>query len=437
MPNFLNLTLDIEDSNEPETWRSIVQQRCPALFSLVSKDKHINASKLQRFMETVPLQLDHIPDKPNEALEHICQALWQFYVKTVHRLPDEKELTRAHNKSIEDEVRFVGSLLFHNSSPVPHYSLDDLKFLYNIEKMSDADESSHGNLFRITKKRGDMVLKVTRNSRGVKSSFIQGVDTMMFLQKEKPLLREFFIGVYDNRFDQSQQVVYTLVEAMDQSMQSFMTSVQKLKKNKASNKRFWQSLELMFIHALYGLRELQKMGYAHNDVKLSNLGIKVDSMGTHVKWLDFQSLGSFNEEPKSYTEKNRDFMGYAHLHDRPSAKFMDSFSFGIMIYKVLYGVHPGKGSASDWACQYTTKDSVVHTNLQKLRDDHRMPYLGKIAYHFTINQWFHKSVKRWNLEDAVKYLSQPGRPLHDYLNMLQIPKNLTKSGFFYAEKIQQ
>lgn len=378
------------------TWSTLLTEQCPYLKKLITKeDGAIDVVQLQQTMEK--LNLDPcVTGNNQECLERNCSILWRYYVQRKHdRNKNWKKCGNAitdmkHINSGEcSEADSIAKHLFQEGQYLS-YQPGDLLFLYDLVKLENkngttSDSGDNTSFHKISKKRGDAVLKV--NYKATQDS-IHGNNIIRFLCLNNPHLLDYFVRIYameigttnfqPTRKKTDSTNMYTLLESMDGSMTKFCAYFQN------RDPHFWNRVTRMCIHAFTGLYELHKLGFAFHNVKAANLVFKMDFENTLValKWMNFDGVTELG-------------------------KNTDTFEFGIMIYEILFG--PMENVDKHWRKSYQTDDKngqLVHNAILKLMADELMKPISTVAYHFVVNTELFPSEKRWTFEEAFHYLSK-------------------------------
>jgi len=369
------------------TWSTLLTEQCPYLKKLITKeDGEIDTLKLHETMEK--LNLDPcVTGNNQECLERNCSILWRYYIQRKH---DKNRNWKKCGNAITDmkhinsgecsEAESIADHLFQEGQSLS-YRPGDLLFLYDLVKQDNKSEEGT-TLHKISKKRGDAVLKV--NYKATQDS-IHGNNIIRFLCVNHPHLLDYFVRIYamevgTNSFQPTRKKtestnMYVLSESMDGPMTKFCAHFQ------SRDPQFWNRVTRMCIHAFMGLYELHKLGFAFNNVKSENLLFKMDFQHTLVaiKWMNFDAVAEIG-------------------------KNIDTFEFGMMIYEILFGSM--ENIDKNWRKSYQTDDRRVHDAILKLMADELMKPISTVAYHFVVNTELFPSEKRWTFEEAFHYLSK-------------------------------
>jgi serine/threonine protein kinase len=172
----------------------------------------------------------------------------------------------------------------------------------------------------------------------------------------------------------------------------------------------------MLMYALMGLHNLNRLGFSHNDVKRENLTYKLDwGMNlVQIKWIDYDCVNTMGQPFPCTTERIDDPLQYPQINGgaKVDLSHHDRFSFGIMIYEILFGMHPSgdlKSVDKTWKCSYQVTDtekSHLHNNIRQLLQDNPLQPLSTVAYHFIVNEVLYPDEKRWNYDAAFSFMKE-------------------------------
>lgn len=379
------------------SWSALLEEQCPYLKKLITnEDGQIDGALLQQIMEK--LNLDPCTtDKREECLERNCSLLWRYYVQRKHHKNKHwKKCANSVTNRISSDCAEADTIAQHLFQDGRSYKPNDLLFLYDLVKLEQpsSEEQQQGTLQKVSKKRGDAVLKT---NYAVNPASIHGNNSIRFLSIQNPELTDYFVRIYDleigtNQFQPTRKKsdttnMYILHESMDGSILTFQQHFQPQENVQPRDPDFWNRMTRMCIHAFTGLYELHHLGFAHNRVSGANLCFKMDLQHTlvAVKWTNFD-------------------------HVAENSKNDDAFQFGLLIYQILFGPMD-----KHWKETYAQPQAKVHDNILKLFADERMKPISMVAYHFLVNQDLFPSEKRWSFLQA-----------HQYLEKIQVPRDVLK-----------
>lgn len=412
---FPSTTTETQNSSQNLSWSALLEQQCPYLRRLISRQRGgpVDPERLATLMKALNLKPCTAKDAAQgECLQRNCAVLWQYYVR--RKRSKNKHWKRCGKSAVDpkhydSECAEARNIADHLFSERGNYSFrpQDLAFMYDLSKVENADPSRFGNLQRISKKRGDAVLKIEYK---VRPRIASSYRIVRFLLTENTRLIDYFIKLYDvNVGTNTEQPyrgkspptnMYVLMESMDGSMVHFQKHYQK------RDPVYWNRLQRMLIHSLQGLELLHQMGYSHNDVKKENLlyKINVERNLVAVKWGDYDCVAKSRDRPHCITARAKDPLNNGNQNG-------DLFAFGIMVFELLFSEHPaGKEGTVDqwWASLYTEtegqKAGWLHRRIEELKADNPLQPLSTVAYHFIVNENWSQD-KRWGMHQALKFLS--------------------------------
>jgi serine/threonine protein kinase len=385
-------------------------------------DGKIDEDQLEHVMRELHLNPCSDQDaEKGECLQRNCAILWRYYIQKKHGR--NQTWKRCGNSLVDGkhytencaEARNIADHMFSERDTFS-YRPGDIAFLYDLTKLESADSSKFGTLHKISKKRGDAVLKTNKK---VHPSSIRGNNTMRYLLVNHQDLHEYFVEIYamevgahEHQPHKRKSVgsnMYVLLEAMDGSLASFQRHFQ------MRDPYYWNRLQRMLVHALMGLHELNQLGFSHNDVKKENVLYKLDWEHNlvAVKWADFDCLATLGEKPACTTERIDDPLQYPRhgRHDQADFSQHDRFGFGIMVYELLFSNHPaGPPNKVDkvWKGTYNSPEGdkayKLHHNIRQLLQPNPLQPLSTVAYHFIVNERLFPDERRWNYGEAFNYM---------------------------------
>lgn len=405
------------------TWSNLLENQCPYLYAMIQKeDGEIDAAALDSIMRKLQLN----PCDPNgrdtqECLQRNCATLWRHYIQRKHN--KNKNWKRCGSSLVDPkhfnsecvEAQTIADHMFNERDSFS-YRPGDIAFLYDLTKLESADNGKFGSVHKISKKRGDAILKINYK---VNAGSIHGNNIMRYLLVNHPILLDHFINVYNmevgsvstqpNRKFTEATNMYLLLESMDGSFNNFQKYFQ------VRDPHYWNRLNRMLCHALLGLYRLNYLGFSHNDVKKENLLYKLDFENTLVatKWCDYDCIGPLGHRPICMTDRSFDPLLYNAAQRRePHTDYSstDRFAFGIMVYELLFGEHiSGKSVDKTWSGLYVQAKNPasmrMHESIRKLLDkNNALQPIATVAYHFIVNDQLFPNEKRWNYDTAFEFI---------------------------------
>jgi len=426
-PPGLNLTgLRTEETDfQPDhdlPWTELLQQQCPYLKKLIlDKDGSINPDQLEQVMRKLKLNPCGSQDKDRgECLQRNCAILWRYYIQKKHGR--NTRWKRCGNTLVDadhytgecSEARAIADHMF-NERDTFSYRPGDIAFLYEVAKIENADPGKFGTLHKITKKRGDAVLKINHK---VHPGTIRGHNIVRFVLVNEQSMHDYFVALYALEVGTSENQphkrksqtsnMYALMESMDGSLTSFQRHFQK------RDPYYWNRLQRMLIHALRGLYQFNQRGFSHNDVKKENLLYKLDWEHNlvAVKWADYDCVAELGEKPTCTSIRIDDPLQYPHDGTtQPDFTQHDRFAFGILVYELLFSTHPAgdtKTVDATWKGTYNQvggKEShQLHHNIRQLLQPNPLQPLSTAAYHFIVNEKLFPDEPRWDYAQAFNHI---------------------------------
>ncbi len=379
------------------TWSALLAQECPYLYKLISPDgKTIDEEKLRRVMN----KLDLAPCKL--CVQQSCANLWKYYIES-------KQGQKCGNAVVKPgalsevqcrEAAVISEHLFGDS-----LNLYEIQAFYKLEELEHENHWETGvndNIYRVSKKRGDALLKMILDPT---PQVVQGYETMRFCQTQDTDLQDYFVIIYElqtltkdfqpSRKKSKLNELGVLTETMDGDLKEFKGMFVR------SDTKFWTRFVRMCTHALYGLWKLNSAGFRHGKVNANHCLFRLSDTKQQlmsVKWNAFECVDFLDEKnPTAFF-----WSGFDPLTQTGS----DKFAFGMMIYELLYG--PLTDSPKKWNVNYMNNDKgrSIYQRILRLTTDVYMQPLSTIAYHFIVNEKLFPSEKRWTYEEAFEYLKE-------------------------------
>jgi len=410
------------DHDVDMTWSKLLEDQCPYLYALIRKeDGDIDPAALDDVMRRLQLN----PCNPNtadhaECLQRNCSILWRFYIQRKNKKNDKwkrcgNSLTdEKHYSSDCVQAQMIADHMFSERDSFS-YRPGDIAFLYDLATLEGADKSKFGTIHKITKKRGDVILKVNYK---VNSGAIHGNNIMRYILLNNPDLLDHFINIYNlevgtdaiqpNRKKTNTTNMYLLLESMDGSLTNFKQYFE------SRDPQYWNRLNRMLCHCLFGLYRLNRLGYAHNDIKKENTLYKLDWERNLVaiKFGDYDCVGPLGKKPLCVTDRSFDPLTSSNFpvdNDNMRYEAVDRFAFGVMVYELLFGEHfAGKNVDKTWSGLYTQSENPssqkIHENIQKLLSPNYLQPVATVAYYFLVNDRIFHNQPRWTYEMAFEFL---------------------------------
>jgi hypothetical protein len=428
------------------TWSKLLEAQCPYLYAMIQKeDGGIDAASLDDVMRKLKLN----PCNPNtgsaECLQRNCAILWRYYIQ---RKNGKNQNWKRCGSTLTDSEHFspdcvqaqiIADHMFSERDSFS-YRPGDISFLYDLASLESADKSKFGSVHKINKKRGDVILKINRK---VHPGSIHGNNIIRYLLVNNQQLLDYFINIYSmevgtdaiqpNRKMTASTNMYLLLESMDGSLTNFQQHFQ------VRDPFYWNRLNRMLCHALMGLYKLNRLGYAHNDVKKENTLYKLDWENnlTAIKFADYDCVGPIGTKPLCVTDRSLDPLTSSDVRVMDESmryEGVDRFAFGVMVYEMLFGEHfVGKTIDKTWSglyMQYNNPSSAtIHNNIKKLLTPNDLQPISTVAYHFIVNDRLFPQEKRWNYEQAFEFIKNsdlsrdvlPPLPRHNQIPELPHP----------------
>jgi hypothetical protein len=358
---FGNLSLFVNDPDESEnsisaiqpnnytipengSWLEVIQTTCPFLYGKIAIDTEITYESVIEFMKSQNLQ--YCDRSIERCIEKNCSLLWKWWISKKYANEDMcGSMTKSNAKQAIDTgnckiINELSELLFVEDG-IYRFNTDSLEAHHlRLSQFWTQAGKTFDNVLYVSDPTDEIsfppeVLMVMKVSPNIKRINYESVYAMQWLEHQYPNLLKYFAAIFDHQISDSERSTateYLLVEYFNGTLESFLARSDKEDPN------YIPLVKNMLFHLVCGLDMLEDTGYQHNDVKLQNVGYKLDDEGgiKFVKFFDFQSVQGIDAEgPRFSTDR---------IIDKTIAAkpiYRDSYALGILMYEIIFPVDVG------------------------------------------------------------------------------------------------